>query len=156
MPSLVSNAVAVSLKDDGCVGSAAAALKESITREARVGTTIAFTLVDMGRRQSPRGRINIRGRGLTLRARFGSIAEGKIMMSSAHSNAQRNTYRSEKQEQQGAKLNGTYDHEAHRRIPQNDSPKTPYPPGCRRKLSPGFKDKYRESKDIYNTEHKNF
>ena len=67
--------MAVSLKDNDRVGSAAAVFRESTRREAMIGTMIAFALVDMGWRQSPRGRTNAKERKLTLRARPVLFAE---------------------------------------------------------------------------------
>ena len=121
-----------------------------------IGTTIEFTLVDMGCNQSPRDCINVKERKLTMRARSGSIAENTIALSTAPSKASHTTYRGDKHEQKGNELNGEHDHEVQRPIPQNDSPKTLYPRGSRRQLSLGPNEEDRECTNIYNTEREKF
>ena len=71
-----------------------------------IGTTTAFTLVNMGCSQSPRAWINVKERKRTLRARFGSIAKNPIAVGTVPSSASYTTYLGDKREQQGKELNG--------------------------------------------------
>ena len=121
-----------------------------------IGTTTAFTLVDMGCRQSPRGCINVKERKHTLRAGFGPIAENPIAVGTVPLSASYTTHLCDKREQQGKELNGEYDHEVHRPIPQDDFPKARYPSGSKRQRSLGLDKEDQECRDIYNAESEKF
>ena len=60
---------------------------------------------------------------LTLGARSGLFAENTIAMSTAPSNVPYTTYRGDKRDREGTELNGKYDHEVNRSIPENDTQK---------------------------------
>jgi hypothetical protein len=91
-----------------------------------------------------------------MRARTGLTADNTIAMNTAPSNASHTTHRGDKGEDQGHELNGEYDHEVQRPIPQNDSPKARYPRGSRRQLSPGRDEEHQEGGEIYDVEREKF
>ena len=119
------------------------------------GAMITLALVDTGCRQPPGDCTIAEERKLTLRARPGLAPENTIAMSTASSNTKYFTYRGDIWDYQGTELNGKYNREVNRSIPQNDTPKAQYPRESRQ-VSLGSNEEYQEGRGICNIECEKF